>query len=271
VFTCRIAWCPAGESHCVRPPDGAMLDRGIALRSLPHCMVPGRWLGLCYPAGWHGVQPRDCTVFGHRRNGDFCDMRTHVRPGAVGVSPPWFGHTIAVSGEANAVQRRANTRPGAAGVSPPWLGDTIAVSGEANAVQRRANTRPGATFVSPPWLGKRICRYASAKSPESGNGALTNPNAVAVANPRGANAPRSWLHGVRSPRKWQFLRYANARSEERRALARRGSVIRSLCREKRMLFSDERIHTQERRSSARRGSGWANVVHNVLETHLHSR
>jgi hypothetical protein len=44
-------------------------------------------------------------------------------------------------------------------------------------------------------------------------------------------------------------------NQERRASARRGSVIRSLCRERRMLFSDERIHDQERRSSARRGSG----------------
>ncbi len=69
-----------------------------------------------------------------------------------------------------------------------------------------------AAGVSPPWLGKRICRYASAKSPESGNGALTNAGAIAIVNPRGANAPRSWLHGVRSPRKWRFLRCTNARS-----------------------------------------------------------
>jgi hypothetical protein len=50
--------------------------------------------------------------------------------------------------------------------------------------------------VSPPWLGKRTCQYASAKSRESVSGAITNPGAVAVANPRGAYAPRSCV-GVR--------------------------------------------------------------------------
>jgi hypothetical protein len=133
-------------------------------------------------------------VFGRRGNGDFCDAQTHVRPRAAGVSPPWFGHTIAVSGEANAVQRRANTRPGAA-------------------------------FVSPPWLGKRICQCASAKSRKTAIDALTNVGAVAVVNPRGADAPRSWLHGVRSPRKWRFLRYANARST--RSGGREPAVVRS--------------------------------------------
>jgi hypothetical protein len=47
--------------------------------------------------------------------------------------------------------------------------------------------------------------------------------AVAVAKPRGAYAPRSWLYGVRSPREQRFLRYANASSQERRASARRGA------------------------------------------------
>jgi hypothetical protein len=172
-----------------------------------------------------------CAVFVRRGNGDFCDAQMHVQPRAAGVSPPWFGHTIAVSGEANAVQRRANTHP-------------------------------GATFVSPPWLGKRICQYASAKSRETAIGALTNAGAVAVVNPRGANAPRSSV-GVRiSAGEKRFLRCTNARSQERRSSARRGSVIRSLCRERRMLFSDERIHTQERRSSARRG--WGNAFAGTL-------
>jgi hypothetical protein len=46
--------------------------------------------------------------------------------------------------------------------------------------------------VSPPSLGKRTCQHASAKSRESVNAAITNPGAIAVANPRGADAPRSW-------------------------------------------------------------------------------
>jgi hypothetical protein len=39
-------------------------------------------------------------------------------------------------------------------------------------------------------------------------------------------------------------------SQERRALARRGAVIRSLCRERRTLFSEDRTHDQERRALA---------------------
>jgi hypothetical protein len=134
----------------VRPPNGPVFDGGIALFS---------------PTEWRHARPRDCTVFGHRRNGDFCDAQTHVQPRAAGVSPPWLGHTIAVSGEANAVQRRANTRP-------------------------------EATFVSPPWFRKRTFRYASAKSRETAIGALTNAGAVAVVNPRGAYTLRSCV-GVR--------------------------------------------------------------------------
>jgi hypothetical protein len=29
VFTCRIAWCPAGGLDCVTLPDGTVFDRGI--------------------------------------------------------------------------------------------------------------------------------------------------------------------------------------------------------------------------------------------------
>ncbi len=54
-------------------------------------------------------------------------------------------------------------------------------------MHKRAFTR--AAGVSPPWLGKRTCQYASAKSRESVNGAITNPGAVAVANPRGLTRP----------------------------------------------------------------------------------
>jgi hypothetical protein len=62
------------------------------------------------------------------------------------------------------------------------------------AVHKRMFTR--AAGVSPPWFGKRTCQYASAKSRESFNGAITNPGGVAVANPRAAYVPRSCV-GVR--------------------------------------------------------------------------
>jgi hypothetical protein len=41
--------------------------------------------------------------------------------------------------------------------------------------------------------GKRTCKGALAKSRETTGGELTNAGAVAVAKPRGANAPRSCL------------------------------------------------------------------------------
>jgi len=44
--------------------------------------------------------------------------------------------------------------------------------------------------VSPPWLGRRICKNAFAKSRQTADGVLTNAGADAVAEPRGAYAPR---------------------------------------------------------------------------------
>jgi hypothetical protein len=55
-------------------------------------------------------------------------------------------------------------------------------------LHRRA-TSTARQCVSPPWFGKRTCQYASAKSREFVNGAMTNSGAVAVANPRGDYAP----------------------------------------------------------------------------------
>jgi hypothetical protein len=64
-------------------------------------------------------------------------------------------------------------------------------AGEIAIFAMHKRTSAAAATVSPPWLGKPTCQYASAKSRESVNGAITNPGAVAVANPRGAYAPRS--------------------------------------------------------------------------------
>jgi len=56
-----------------------------------------------------------------RRNNDFCDAQTYIRPGAAGVSPPWFAEPNAVRLQPRYVRRRPDRRPRAAGVSPPWL------------------------------------------------------------------------------------------------------------------------------------------------------
>ena len=52
---------------------------------------------------------------------DFCDAQTYIRPGAAGVSPPWFAEPGAVRLQPRYVRRRPDRRPRAAGVSPPWV------------------------------------------------------------------------------------------------------------------------------------------------------
>jgi hypothetical protein len=53
-----------------------------------------------------------------RRNDDFCDAQTYIRPGAAGVSPPWLGNAMVdamrlPSGNARCAQeRRASARRG---------------------------------------------------------------------------------------------------------------------------------------------------------------
>jgi hypothetical protein len=151
---------------------------------------------VCETTGGLRPPPLRCCANVRRRKKDFCDVQTQVQPRAAGVSPPWLGHPGVVRPESRNVRRLAHAESRAAGVSPPWV------------------------------LRKCTCRNAAAKSRETAIGAFTNPGAVAVAKPRGAYAPRSWLHGVGSPMKRRFLRYANASSQERRASARRGSVTR---------------------------------------------
>jgi hypothetical protein len=97
----------------------------------------------------------------------------------------------------------------------------------------------GAAGVSPPCvLRKCTCRNAAAKSRETAIGAFTKPGAVAVAKPRGANAPRSCV------------------------------AVRMSAGEKRIFALHKRRFNQERRALARRACDWTNVVRNVLEAHL---
>jgi hypothetical protein len=117
-----------------------------------------------------------------------------------GVSPPWFRkctcrNTAAKSREtAIAVL----TNAGAVAVANPRGADAprscVGVRTSAGeiatfAMHKRTCTR--AAGVSPPWFRKCTSRNAAAKSPETAVGVLTNAGAIAVANPRGADAPRS--------------------------------------------------------------------------------
>jgi hypothetical protein len=92
------------------------------------------------------------------------------------------------------------------GLRPPLLFRLRRPSGEIMtifAMQKRTCTR--AAGVNPPWvLGKRTCKSASAKSRVTAGGVLTNAGGFAVANPRGAYAPRSWCSANVCQRKNDF-------------------------------------------------------------------
>jgi hypothetical protein len=125
-----------------------------------------------------------------RRNSDFCDAQTYIRPGAAGVSPPWLGNAMVdamrlPSGNAPCAQeRRASARRGWANTHrqtrasfvgrPPTVCVRIVVAiafkattgglrppllrRSANVCRRNSDfcdaqtyIRPGAAGVSPPW------------------------------------------------------------------------------------------------------------------------
>jgi len=110
--------------------------------------------------------------------------------------------------------------------------------------------------VSPPWLGRRICKNAFAKSRQTADGVLTNAGADAVAEPRGAYAPRSCSRMcVRPSQNSLFQRRANDVHQERRVSARRGVGI-ALAKTIPHTFADDRLaQALERRLSAPRVCG----------------
>jgi hypothetical protein len=169
--------------------------------------------GLTPPA----LVPTTTTVC--RNNDDFCDARTHMhkrggRQPAVGVhsversawcapnhlqarfsnhgglTPPALGSRCTV-GEQMAIfatHERRFTR--AAGVIPPWFGKGPRLQCTLTDAWRRTTAESRAPGVSPPWVsGKRTCRNASAKSPGTAGGVLTNAGGVAVANHGGLAPP----------------------------------------------------------------------------------
>jgi hypothetical protein len=161
---------------------------------------------------------------------------------------------------------------------------------EANNVRRITTAESRAATVSPPWFGNR------AGSTER---FLSNEDARM---PRGADAPRSCV-GVRmSAGEIAILRCTNAHQQQRLVSARRGSAIapatpsvccrtrmlachgrlthplliaaRSFARGKPPVAMHKRTSRQERRASARRGTGnrtcngdrfsWSGYIHHAL-------
>jgi hypothetical protein len=179
------------------------------------------------------------------------DAQTHAdRSG--GRQPAVVGKPTAVPGKSNIVRPLANAQPGAANVSPPWLrnracADAFVIAlkiADSVCAARRcirvygyhggltppalvlrcgclptendfSDTPPhvdsGAAGVSPPWVAKH-----------TGNGRRFLAR-VAGQEPRLAHASRSWCTASVRRQHNAHPRCTNARRQERRALARRGS------------------------------------------------
>ena len=141
-------------------------------------------------------------------------------------------NSLTVLRESNSALRRPHTQPRAAGVSPPWFRDTNVVQRETRFVQRLANGRTRAAGVSPPGFGFALATATGFF------GLNTSCAAHADVVPRLAYASRSCVAVRMSAGEKRLFPCANARLQERRVSARRGSVIRTLCNGKRALFSD---------------------------------
>jgi hypothetical protein len=130
-----------------------------------------------------------------------CDTESR----AAGVSPPWVCTRWSVAHGVRQITCKHVSRT-TGGLRPPLLFRLRRPSGEIMtifAMQKRTCTR--AAGVNPPWvLGKRTCKSASAKSRVTAGGVLTNAGGFAVANPRGAYAPRSWCSANVCQRKNDF-------------------------------------------------------------------
>jgi hypothetical protein len=136
-------------------------------------------------------------VGNHVCNGNALDFRVsrshteNIPRGAYAPRSYFAVRTFAGEKTIFAMHERTFTR--AAGVSPPWYGEPNAVAQKSRTVQRPRDAGTRAAGVSPPWVsGKRTCRNASAKSPGTAGGVLTNAGGVAVANHGGLTPPRSW-------------------------------------------------------------------------------
>jgi hypothetical protein len=257
-----------------------------------------------------------------RRKSDFCDAHTHIRSGAAGVSPPWLViPTLHCKNRASFRDRRTHVYKSGGREPAVAVGNTLAQ------IQARLFAEPPTVYVRvavafavivttgglrPPLLccGAHACRRkaifamhirtSDKERRASARRGLVNrvcncnaTNSVfrvrIECTPTGGLRPPLLLQRECLPAKKRFLRCTYARSQERRASARRGlvncvcncnatnSVFRvriectptgglrppllccgaHACRRKAIFAMHIRTSDQERRSSARRGSGMA--------------
>ncbi len=108
---------------------------------------------ILFPRGAYTPALGAGTTAIHRKNDDFCDARTHVRPRAAGVSPPWFGETNAARRKSRTVMRPRDGRARAAGVSPRWFPNAPAV---ADVLLRVEHVRPTAGSRQQLFVGRAV-------------------------------------------------------------------------------------------------------------------
>jgi hypothetical protein len=209
---------------------------------------------------------------------DICDAQTHVHTRAAGVSPPWSVNRTQCGENrppfdddaTHEQERRASARRGS--VNRTQCGENRPPSDDdaTHEQERRASARRG--------TGKRVCNgdrlFRTQRVPPDTVGfhptaGLHQPLLVASADavadvrfvsasplptPRLAYASRSWLHDVCSVRNATFAMHKRMCTRAA-GVSPPWSVNRTQCGENRPPFDDDATHEQERRASARRGTG----------------
>jgi hypothetical protein len=249
--TCNGDRCSWSGSHYIHDARSDGTPR-LAYASRPDCTHANRRkcaAPLCTGDSFHnhgwltpaapGVRRRFAEKWRHSR----CTNARSTR--AATVSPPWFGNVTSLrTGNADR-QPHPYVRLRAAGVTPPGYGNVSRLQSAARNVPRTPTAASRAAGVSPPWFGNgsRLRGTANNFRPITGaepTSANRQPAVVRESHPqhRAFVAERGCSHateGLRppllvvlrcghSPAKLRLVRYTNARLQERRASARRGSV-----------------------------------------------
>jgi hypothetical protein len=205
----RFCWGFAVSAARALPNHGGLTPPALGCRShvAERCSIfPAR--RSCYLTTG-GLRPPLLVVhaFVHRKSRHFTGTRSRIQTGAAGVSPPWCTETHLQgryrkrAGDCRrwaGERRRNHGRPTTGGLRPPLLLymrlciAKVAISPahvRACKQERRVSARRG--------VRKRICNGDTANVRETGAGVPANVVAIAVAQPRGANAPRSCVARMR--------------------------------------------------------------------------
>ena len=144
-------------------------------------------------------------------------------PGAAGVSPPWFGEPR-MQGKSQIASHRGFVQP------QEQRASARRESGTAHArtiprgfAHRRRAKRQERRVSARRVIGNRDCNGTSTITRETAYCVLTNAGAITAAKPRGAYVPRSCSRTFARRRNYDFCDPQTQTYQERRASARRGS------------------------------------------------